>query len=152
MTRWGEGWWGVDFDGTIVEHGTWVPIPAMVARVRTWLEDGREVRIVTARAGGPDGPEKSQAILAIQRWCEGFLGQRLEVTDRKDYMMVELWDDRAVQVETNTGRTAVVAALQSVLDDLPVVADGLTPERLLTQIHVDVGLKLMVAQGIVDGL
>lgn len=28
----------------------------------------------------------------------------LEVTSEKDWLMIELWDDRAVHVEPNTGR------------------------------------------------
>ena len=40
----------------------------------------------------------------MQDWCEANGLPRLEVTDRKDYSMIELWDDRAVCVERNTGR------------------------------------------------
>ena len=32
------------------------------------------------------------------------IGRRLIVTCVKDYEMIELWDDRAVAVEFNTGR------------------------------------------------
>ena len=53
MTR---GWIGVDLDGTLATHDgkrsqrIGAPIPAMVERVKMWLREGREVRIVTARA------------------------------------------------------------------------------------------------------
>lgn len=100
------GWIGVDFDGTLAEYHGWKgdkhlgdPIAPMVDRVRRWLADGREVRIVTARFH--NGPE---AIKAIKTWCVEHLGTALEVTATKDFQMVELWDDRAVQVEKNTGR------------------------------------------------
>jgi len=36
-------------------------------------------------------------------WCEKHLGLALPVTCVKDMHMIELWDDRAVQVVTNTG-------------------------------------------------
>lgn len=94
------GWIGVDFDGTLAEYSTPTagrPIAPMVARVKAWLADGVEVRIVTARAGLPD------MIPAVEAWCEQHIGRRLPVTDRKDFGMIELWDDRAVQVITNTG-------------------------------------------------
>jgi hypothetical protein len=99
-----SGWIGVDFDGTLAEYHGWVPggrfgmpIPAMLARVKAWLADGVTVKIVTARAADPDEARK------VQAWCvEAGLGA-LEVTDRKDFSMIELWDDRAVRVRANTG-------------------------------------------------
>lgn len=39
----------------------------------------------------------------IKAWCIEHLGEELPVTCFKDYGMLELWDDRAVQVEPNTG-------------------------------------------------
>lgn len=102
----GRGWIGVDLDGTLAHYDEWrgerhigKPVPAMVARVRNWLATGLEVRIFTARAfkASPD------VIRAIEDWSEKHIGQRLEVTCTKDYGMLELWDDRAVSVEPNTG-------------------------------------------------
>ena len=53
-----RGWIGVDLDGTLAEYNGWqgpanigAPIPAMVERVKAWLEEGRDVRIFTARVG-----------------------------------------------------------------------------------------------------
>ena len=40
----------------------------------------------------------------IEAWCLKHIGQIIPVTNVKDYGMEELWDDRAVQVEANTGR------------------------------------------------
>mgnify|MGYP001573297464 CR=1 FL=1 len=147
------GWIGVDFDGTLAEYGSWngplsigTPVPAMVARVRAWLAAGCEVRIVTARANDPDPAGRSQAILAIERWCERQFGQLLRVTARKDYAMMELWDDRAVQVEPNTGQPALVIQLQAILDDLPVVAGEKTPEQLLLAIRATIDVRLRVAK------
>lgn len=126
-----SGWIGVDFDGTLATYGSWAgathvgePIKPMVDRVKKWLDEGREVRIFTARCypiSRTDANEELQpsdykrglfsgrwcdaaaAIVAIQQWCETHLGQRLTVTCVKDYGMIELYDDRAVQVRMNTG-------------------------------------------------
>lgn len=100
-----EGWIGVDWDGTMVEYFGWLgqgqygpPIPLMVNRVKKWLADGMLVKVVTARAADPF------EVRAIGKRCEEIFGVALPVTDRKDYRMIEIWDDRAVRVETNTGR------------------------------------------------
>lgn len=113
------GWIGVDFDGTLAKYDGWKgptdlgePIPAMVERVKRWLAEGREVRIFTARVSlaGRPGDSVTNALemiatrSAIRSWCLEHLGQRLPVTCEKDLNMIELWDDRCVQVEPNTGR------------------------------------------------
>lgn len=101
-----RGWIGVDLDGTLAFYDNWVspdhigePVPAMVERVKAWLGQGVEVRIVTARAW--QAPQKTIDI--VQDWTERHIGHRLPVTCTKDYGMIQLWDDRAVQVEPNTG-------------------------------------------------
>lgn len=115
MSHSGQGWIGVDLDGTLAHYDGWrgaddigAPIPAMLERVKRWLADGREVRIFTARVSHDGTPgrmmEAELARWAIINWCKEHLGQMLPVTNIKDYAMVELWDDRAVQVEANTGR------------------------------------------------
>ena len=106
-----EGWIGVDLDGTLAySDGSWrgphyigAPIMPMVRRVREWLVSGIEVRIMTARVCDGD-PEGSRPY--IENWCRKYLGQKLPVTNEKDYDMIELWDDRAVQVIPNTGTRA----------------------------------------------
>jgi hypothetical protein len=80
----------------------------MVERVRQWLCEGKEVRIFTARVTvckNLDGTDRdlSHIVTAIQDWCEEHVGARLPVTNIKDFGMIELWDDRAVGIETNTG-------------------------------------------------
>lgn len=135
-----KGWIGVDLDGTLAEYHGWTdgeigkPIPTMVARVKRWLADGKDVRIFTARIspfGRPrcttaqcDGrvhleggwgerlvecpatkrvmDEQKDLILT---WCVAHIGQELPMTFAKDFAMVELWDDRCVAVENNTGRS-----------------------------------------------
>jgi hypothetical protein len=105
----------VDLDGTLAHYDGWKaghigePIPLMVERVKRWLAEGKEVRIVTARVtGGLDPVDEAGARAsrrAIEIWCISHIGQILMVTNAKDYAMVELWDDRCVQVIPNTGRT-----------------------------------------------
>lgn len=122
-----SGWIGVDLDGTLAHYEGWgdgsigKPIPLMVERVKQWVAAGREVRIVTARVGlkstGPhtDAPcepclEASRELARIEHWCREHLGFTLPITCCKDFGMIELWDDRCVQVIPNTGLpvTAVV--------------------------------------------
>lgn len=109
-----KGWIGVDLDGTLAEYHGWVsdahigpPIMAMAVRVRRWLDEGRTVKIFTARVSPIQGRATStveQIRSHIQDWTEVCFGVRLEVVCEKDFGMVELWDDRCVQVEPNTGR------------------------------------------------
>lgn len=100
-----QSWIGVDLDGTLAHYERFegptvigAPVPAMVDRVKAWLEQDLEVRIFTARADDPE------AVTVIQAWCEEHLGQVLTITNQKDLGMLLLYDDRARQVETNTGR------------------------------------------------
>ena len=121
-----NGWIGVDLDGTLAHYEGWqgvahigAPIPAMVERVRRWLEEGREVRIFTARVSHPD--QVDAATEAIGAWCLDHIGVVLPITNVKDYAMIELWDDRAVQVVTNTGEQ--VSPEVSTLSDHTVPQD-----------------------------
>jgi hypothetical protein len=86
------------------------PVPEMARRVAAWLEEGMPVVIFTARLWTDGTPERSlqaaQALLAIQRWTLKHFGVVLPVTCVKDPGMLEIWDDRAVQVVPNTGRRA----------------------------------------------
>jgi hypothetical protein len=117
------GWIGVDLDGTLATYGKFMghdhigePVVPMVERVKRWIAEGRDVRIFTARvdgggaailSGNKDGYEfedVEKVTKVIQDWTEKYIGKRLPVTNKKDYAMDELWDDRAVQVEFNTGK------------------------------------------------
>lgn len=100
-------WIGVDLDGTLAEYGSrngandiGNPVPKMLARVKKWLSEGKDVRIFTARAYIPE------QIPAVEAWCFNWLGVRLPVTNVKDFAMIELWDDRAIQIIANTGLRA----------------------------------------------
>jgi hypothetical protein len=106
-----DAWIGVDLDGTLAHYDHWEgplvigpPIPSMVARVKRWHEMGLQVRIFTARVSDRDPSMQYDIGFAIASWCKEHLGFVLHATNVKDYGMVELWDDRAIQVERNTGR------------------------------------------------
>lgn len=98
------GWIGVDLDGTLAHFDGWSdgkigkPIPAMIKRVMTWLAEGKEVRIVTARVADCNEREWWKIAVPIMHWCIDNLGCILPITHEKDYEMIQMWDDRAVQV------------------------------------------------------
>ena len=117
-----KGWIAVDLDGTLAHYDEFrgadhigEPIAPMINRVKQWLAEGRDVRIFTARVDGGIEADKQGEPGAeqfrnpntirtiIQDWCELHIGQRVPVTNVKDYGMIELWDDRAVRVVKNTG-------------------------------------------------
>lgn len=112
-----EGWIGVALDGTLAYYDEWrgvdhigEPIPAMVEKVKSFLRDGYEVKIFTARMAGhnlpvatKDGWTTVDVMTPIQKWCVKHIGAKLSVTNIKDFGMIALYDDRAIQVKTNTG-------------------------------------------------
>ena len=133
-----SGWIGVDLDGTLAFYDSWKspdhigePIPLMADRVRKWLEQGREVRIFTARVDGGEAAlsmgepagEKFRDIervrSIIQDWTEKHFGVRLPVTNQKDFGTIELWDDRCVQVQPNTGQTILETCSMTSPTDTP---------------------------------
>ncbi len=98
-------WIGVDLDGTLAEYYDWIgiehiglAIPPMVERVKGWIAEGKKVKIFTARV-----THGNEAINHIHMWLAAQGLPELEVTNVKDFYMVELWDDRCVTVVTNTG-------------------------------------------------
>ena len=109
----GKGWIGVDLDGSLAVYTRDIngpdrigePIPKMLHRVKTWLAQGWDVRIFTARVH-PDNCWRETSIKSINDWCMKHLGRTLPITCSKDYMMVCLYDDRAVGLITNTGERA----------------------------------------------
>jgi hypothetical protein len=117
-----SGWIGVDLDGTLAEYHGWngennigSPIPLMIERVKNWIANGITVKIFTARVcinGAYSLESKKFADTKfsndqekmIKEWCKKYIGQELEVTNKKDFSMIELWDDRCRQVIMNTGQ------------------------------------------------
>ncbi len=130
-----KDWIAVDLDGTCFTYTEWVgwnvfgkPIKPMIDRMKQWVAEGRDVRIMTARVGLPlrDRYSESTSIDILPRSRCRVTGQafsdammikviqdlleknglpRLQVQCYKDVDMIEQWDDRAVQVVPNTGQT-----------------------------------------------
>lgn len=110
-----KGWIAVDLDGTLAEYSDWkgiehigAPIKPMIDRVKRWIEEGKEIRIFTARVFGAEkyvGMENHECEIRkhIDKWCLEHIGRILPITNIKDYSMIELWDDRAIQVTFNKG-------------------------------------------------
>jgi hypothetical protein len=105
-------WIGVDLDGTLAHYDHWRDethigpiIEPMRLRVLKWLDEGRTVKIFTARVCSLTGEDLTVVAGAIWKWCEANGLPKLDITNVKDFQMIELWDDRAVQVIPNTGRT-----------------------------------------------
>ena len=115
----GPYWYGVDLDGTLAEWSEEFPgmslleigdpIPAMQRRVKRWIKEGRIVKIFTARMADPEtgaprcGYDAADVAKVIGEWTKLHLGKWLDTTCCKDHFMVELWDDRCVQVAFNFG-------------------------------------------------
>jgi hypothetical protein len=102
-----SGWIGVDLDGTLATYDGWKgeqhigdPVPEMLDRVKAWIAEGKTVKIFTARIHD----RTPSTVEVIHKWCETHIGTRLEITNVKDFGMYELWDDRAITVEKNTGK------------------------------------------------
>lgn len=96
-------WIGVDLDGTLSESVKSLtapigkPITPMLRRVEGWLSQGKEVRILTARAGAPDQVTK------IRKWLDRHDISECKVTNQKDLDMAALYDDKAVRVIKDSG-------------------------------------------------
>lgn len=104
-------WIGVDLDGTLAHYEGFQghdligpPIQEMKDRVMRWHRADIKVKIFTARVGGYDKAEIARAKHFIEKWLAENGFPPFEITCMKDYYMTELYDDRAVQVEFNTGR------------------------------------------------
>lgn len=116
-------WIGVDLDGTLARHDgkpdspIGKPLPKMLRRVRQWLDDGLEVRIFTARA------DSALERVKISRWLEDNGLPALAITNKKDWQMQELWDDRAIRVEHNEGEPCPGCAKQAKFTDHQYLAD-----------------------------
>lgn len=98
------GWIAIDLDGTLASydprHGVEQvgrAIPGMIDRVKQWLQAGYEVRVFTARAAD------ETLIPPVQEWLIANSLPALAVTNCRDKQLLQIWDDRAIQVETNTG-------------------------------------------------
>lgn len=127
-----EKWTGIDLDGALARFDpdapydpSYVgdPVPQMVEAVRRMLLAGRRVKIFTARVS-PGSGDVDKVRESIERWCQDVLGEKLEITATKDYLMTELWDDRAIQIIPNTGMP-----LQNLLHDAVEIMVDLLQHR-----------------------
>lgn len=105
-----KGWIGVDLDGTLAVYDKWLalthigePVPRVVDAVKHKIREGYTVKIFTARIHDLPAEQDANLRTAISKWCIRNIGVDLEVTCVKDPKMIELWDDRAVSVDKNTG-------------------------------------------------
>jgi hypothetical protein len=108
-----EGFIGVDLDCTLAYYDHYrgdehigAPIEPMVNKVKQWIEEGKDVRLFTARKPHP----------AIRRWMAKHLGAVLPIVNEKSPMMVAFYDDKAIAVKPNTGEPYDDKNEQEVLD------------------------------------
>jgi hypothetical protein len=98
-----KAWIGIDLDGTLARADNNLdkrigdPVPKMVMRLNHLIQEGFRIKIFTARASEP------AEIILVKKWLTENGLPDLEVTNIKDYGMLLLYDDRAIQVITNTG-------------------------------------------------
>jgi hypothetical protein len=131
----GKGWYGFDLDGTLAEYDGWrgiiyigKPIAPMVKLIRQMHDEGKVVKIMTARVAPKAELETGEnpyrtgnwciqepdvqtwafkdrwgPLEYIQEWCYRNLGFVPEIVYQKDHLMLELYDDRVKQVVPNEG-------------------------------------------------
>ena len=104
-----DNWVGFDLDGTLSRtdnpghfeppYPIGDPVPEMIFVAKMLIKMGVTVKIFTARAC------QSSNISIVQDWTETHGLGRLEVTNQKDYHLIRFYDDRAIQVIPNCGRS-----------------------------------------------
>lgn len=99
-----DGWQGIDHIGE--------PLWPMVERVIQWLDEGKKVKIFTARADTPE------TIPYIRTWLRDKAGlpYDMPITNVKDSTMSQIWDDRAVQMHPNTGEPVLGDSVRALLE------------------------------------
>lgn len=134
-----QGWYGFDLDGTLAVYNGWQgidhignPVKPMVDLIKRMHDEGKVVKIMTARVAPKDEPETRPnpyftdgvpdyvrqndstlkylyysrfwtAKIFIMDWCLKNLGFIPEITHQKNGLMIELYDDRVKQVIPNKG-------------------------------------------------
>lgn len=127
-------WIGVDLDGTLATYDGFKgadvigdPIPKTAALVRSWIENGLDVRILTARVTAPDA-ERDGVVPHIEAWCLEHFGKVLPVTATKDWLCAFFLDDRCIQVVPDTGEL-----VWDRVSDSEALIDELVDELALTK-------------------
>lgn len=107
-----EPWIGVDLDATLAEYHRFEgidhigkPIDLTVQNIkRQILGRGIKCKIFTARYQDQQNKSKEEVAALIQKWLKERCDlPPFEVTDRKDFGMIEIWDDRAAAISPNHG-------------------------------------------------
>lgn len=100
-----EEWIGIDLDGTLAHYDGWKgiahignPIKPMLEFVNKLISEGKKLKIFTARA------ENSLSLPYIEEWLKSHNLPQLEITNRKDFGIIMLYDDRCIQVVSNSGK------------------------------------------------
>jgi ribonuclease J len=101
-----EEWIGIDLDGTLAYYdGIWrgvehigEPIKPMIDFIKNLLSQNKKIKIFTARAKNP------KTIPYIHKWLDEQGLPKFEITNEKDFGMIMLYDDRCMQVVTNSGK------------------------------------------------
>ena len=131
----GKGWYGFDLDGTLAKYDGWKgidnigdPVWPMVNLMKGMHQEGKVVKVMTARVAPKEKPETGDnpylknhwcipepdampwalkrswgPLEFIQEWCYRHLGFVPEIVYQKDHLMLELYDDRVKQVIPNLG-------------------------------------------------
>lgn len=106
-------WIGVDLDGTLAlwagPETVGEPIQPMMDRVKEWIQHGIDVRIFTARACDPS------RVQVVREWLDKHGLGELQITNQKDFDMIQLWDDKAVQVIKDTGEPVCPESVMPVI-------------------------------------
>lgn len=96
-----DGTLAYNYDGEFDPYKIGDPVPPMINRVRSWIDNGVEVRIFTARA------QNHGNIKPIRDWLRNHGLPDLLITNKKTMDIDVIWDDKARQVIPNTGREVV---------------------------------------------
>lgn len=106
MTEDSAGVIAFDLDGTLAKYTGWrgmqhigIPIKKMVDKAMAYHNVGKKVVIFTARVSVDRTNEKF-----IKKWLADNKLPLWQITAIKSMKFVKIYDDRAIAVETNTGR------------------------------------------------
>lgn len=105
-----ESWVGFDLDRTMAkrvkgdDHKTiGEPIYRMIDLAKTYIAQGKKVKIFTARVASDEPEEVQFQVELINKFSREHFGKELEITCIKDRYCIRIFDDIARQVIPNTG-------------------------------------------------
>lgn len=139
ITKRNKGHICFDFDRTIAVRYSGdsifklgAPIPKMLALMRSYIEAGRKVKILTARS-----PQQYEA---IRKWLKAQGLPDIEITNVKDSRMDALYDDKGVGINENSGVTHVdmLNEAKELIKELVEKADFYVPSTNLNPVKTKV--------------